>query len=114
MAYLSFVYYSSKKALGLKGIQRSIYFRYSHVAQNCQRAHYSPRMATIVYRKDGAQCFYRLISSPHSRGDAAENGVFSWEIKKPQSLAVKEFEDGVPGRIRTCDAGIRRPALKGL
>jgi len=49
-----------------------------------------------------------------SRGDAAENGVFFLEIKNPQSLAVKGFNDGVPGRIRTCDAGIRRTALRGL
>ena len=49
-----------------------------------------------------------------AHGDAKENVKFVGEIKKPQSLAVKEFEDGVPGRIRTCDAGIRSPALYPL
>ena len=39
---------------------------------------------------------------------------FVGEIKNPQSLAVKGFGDGVPGRIRTCAAGIRRPVLRGL
>ena len=53
-----------------------------------------------------------LVVTPH--GDAGENVKFIWEIKNPQSLAVKGFYDGVPGRIRTCDAGIRRPALRGL
>ncbi len=38
-----------------------------------------------------------LVVTAH--GDAAKNGVLVWAIKKPQSLAVKEFEDGVPGRI---------------
>ena len=36
------------------------------------------------------------------------------KTKNPQSLAVKGFSDGVPGRIRTCDAGIRSPALYPL
>ena len=36
------------------------------------------------------------------------------KMKNPQSLAVEGLNDGVPGRIRTCDAGIRRPALRCL
>ncbi len=40
--------------------------------------------------------------------------MFCREIKTPQSLAVKGFGYGVPGRIRTCDAGIRSPALYPL
>ena len=43
-----------------------------------------------------------------------ENGDYCAEIINPLSLAVKGFGDGVPGRIRTCDAGIRRTALRGL
>ena len=46
-----------------------------------------------------------------AHGDAAENVNFVCETKNPQSLAVKGFNDGVPGRIRTCDAGIRRTEL---
>ena len=36
------------------------------------------------------------------------------KMKNPQSLAVEGLNDGVPGRIRTCDAGIRRTALRRL
>ena len=53
---------------------------------------------------------WRLAHAPYA---LTVRKIFS-EIKEPQSLAVKEFENGVPGRIRTCDAGIRRPALRGL
>ena len=49
-----------------------------------------------------------------AHSDAEENVEFVWEIKNPQLLAVKGFGDGVPGRIRTCDAGIRRTVLGRL
>ena len=41
-------------------------------------------------------------------------GTLSTKTEKPKSLAGKGFRDGVPRRIRTCDAGIRRPVLRGL
>ncbi len=46
-----------------------------------------------------------------TRGNAVENMQFVGEIRNPQSLAVKGFVNGVPGRIRTSDAGIRRTTL---
>ena len=60
----------------------------------------------------GSRARFTLVVRAH--GDAAENGKFSREIKKPQLLAVKGLRDGVPGRIRTCDAGIRSPYVRCL
>ena len=57
-----------------------------------------------------------LRSKPTDSYSAARGVFLVWlkEIKSAEiAYGVSNF-DGVPGRIRTCDAGIRRPALGGL